>query len=311
MSGHAQTNIKHFVFVSRDREKIHEPAFYNNKGIAGAQIKYPWKQLEPEKDKYDFSAIEEDIAFLELHHKKLFIQLQDVTFDSTVYAIPKYLLNDTLYHGGAASQYGFTREHRPVKEGWVARRWDPAVAKRFHHLLAELGRRFDGRIEGINLPETAVDFPHEPGLIPTGFSGAAYLEAVKATMLVMKNCFKKSVPLQYANFMPGDSKTELEEVYRYAKEIKLAMGGPDIKVYRPFQMKNSYPLIRELYGIVPTGVAVQDGNYNVINPQTGKPVTLPEIQAFAHDYLKLTYIFWCTEEPWYSKEVLPMLASQE
>ena len=87
------------------------------------------------------------------------------------------------------------------------------------------------------------------------------------------------------------------------------MGGPDIKVFKYFQMENSYPLIRNMAGIVPTGVAVQEGNYEVINPKTGKKVTVSEILDFAKNYLQLDYVFWCNEEPYYSKQVLPLLQS--
>lgn len=310
---YGQQAVKHFIFFSRDREGIHDSAFYKHPGIEGAQITYPWKSLELSKGEYNFKEIEEDIAFLRLHGKKLFIQVQDVTFDSTRLNIPAYLLKDPVYNGGASAQYGFTPDGRPVKAGWVARRWDPAVAARFHLLLQQLAKRFDGKIEGINLPETSVDLPETGELRPPGFTRASYVAAIKQNMQVLKSSFKKSVPLLYANFMPGDSssdtKADLEAVYQYARQIKLAMGGPDIKVYRPFQMANSYPLIRDMAGIAPTGVAVQEGNYSVINPKTGKPVTLPEIMDFATGYLKLSYIFWCTEEPYYRKEVLPMLRS--
>lgn len=312
-SGYAQTPVKHFIFFSRDREGIHDSAFYKHPGIAGAQITYPWKSLEPSKGKYNFRDIEEDIAFLRLHGKKLFIQVQDVTFDSTRFNVPSYLLKDPIYHGGANAQYGITPDGKPVNAGWVARRWDPAVAARFHLLLQELAKRFDGKIEGINLPETAVDFPEVEGLRPPGFTRANYVDAIKKNMQVLKSSFKKSVPLLYANFMPGDSrsdsKADLEAIYQYARQLKLGMGGPDIKVYRPFQMANSYPLIRDMAGIAPTGVAVQEGNYSVINPKTGKQVTMQEIMAFATGYLKLSYIFWCTEEPYYRKQVLPILRS--
>lgn len=298
--------IRHFIFFSREREGIHDSGFYSNPGIVGAQITYPWNQLEPRKDEYDLSAIEEDLVFLQSKGKKLFIQIQDVTFSATRYAIPQYLLTDTSYHGGANAQYEMV-DNKPVNRGWVARRWDPKVAERFHKLLKRLADQFDGRIEGINLPETSVGFPDIPGLAPAGFSRESYLAGIKSYMLVLREYFKKSIPILYANFMPGDSRKDLEEIYGYARLIGLGMGGPDIKVYRPFQMKNSYPLIRELSGKVPTGVAVQDGNYSVINPKTGKPVTLPEILDFAKNYLKLDYVFWCTEEPYYRNEVLPML----
>jgi len=107
--------------------------------------------------------------------------------------------------------------------------------------------------------------------------------------------------------MPGGL-TYLKDMYKQAVHDGIGVGGPDIKVYKPFQMANSYPLIRDAAGIVPSGVAVQDGNYSVINPKTGKQVTIQEIYEFARDYLKLNYVFWCTEEPFYSSEVLPFIA---
>ncbi len=307
----SQKTIKHFIFFSQDRENIHNVLFYSNPGVAGAQITYPWKRLEPQKNEYDFSEIEEDLNFLKSKGKKLFIQIQDVTFDSLKYAVPKYILTDTVYHGGVNAQYNFVDDHdnKAVKAGWVSRRWDPAVAERFHKLLLELGKKFDGRIEGINLPETAIAFGATGRLFPKDFSFDNYREAIKQNMKVLKQAFPNSTSIQYANFMyeRGEIKSNLVDLYNYAKEIKVGMGGPDIKVYRKFQMENSYPLIRGLHGIVPTGAAVQEGNYDVTNPKTRKQVTVPEILDFAQNYLRLNYIFWCTEEPYYSKQVLPLL----
>jgi hypothetical protein len=57
-----------------------------------------------------------------------------------------------------------------------------------------------------------------------------------------------------------------------------------------------------------TGIAVQEGNYAYTNPKTGKRVTSGELLAFATNYLGVDYIFWCDEEPYYSRDVLPMLA---
>jgi hypothetical protein len=306
----SQSISKHFIFFSEERAAIHDSTFYSNPGVVGAQITYPWKELEPQKDSYDFSKIEEDLNFLTKHGKRLFIQLQDVTFDSTLFVTPQYILTDTIYHGGADSQYETSiANNKFVKAGWVTRRWDPAVAERFHKLLKNLGERFDGKIEGINLPETAVDFPRYQGYLPKGFTDSIYLEAIKRNMLVLRNAFRKSVPLLYANFMPGDSKQALDEIYSYAKKISLGVGGPDIKVYRKAQMENSYLLIQSVAGIIPTGVAVQNGNYEVINPKTGKQVTLIEILDFAQNFLRLDYVFWCTQEPFYTKQVLPLLKS--
>lgn len=303
----AQKDIKHFIFFSRNREGIKNTKFYLNAGVKGAQITYPWRKLEPRKNQYNFSEIEEDLNFLKSKGKRLFIQIQDVTFDSTINAVPAYLLEDTMYSGGQNAQYGFKYDGTPVIEGWVARRWDPAVAQRFHKLLEKLAGQFDGKIEGINLPETAVDFPNRKGLLPEDFSNSYYLSAIQNNMLVLKTNFKKSISLQYANFMPGDSKEDLKAVYDYARKIKMGMGGPDIKVYRKAQMENSYPLIRDISGMVKTGVAVQDGNADTINPMTNKKVTITDIFNFAKNYLQLDYIFWGNQEPFYSGEVLPLL----
>ena len=48
-----------------------------------------------------------------------------------------------------------------------------------------------------------------------------------------------------------------------------------------------------------------------INPKTGKKVTPLELLQFARDDLKLDYIFWGNQEPYYSKEVIPALRSRE
>src|SRR2546430_14597820 len=151
--------VHHYVFFNRDREKISDPEFLNTKAFEGAQLKYSWRELEPVKDAYDFSAIRRDLKSLNSNGKKLFLQLQDSSFDPTVVNVPRYLLSDARYHGGAEKQYsieGDDEEHA-VPAGWVARRWDPAVQERFRKLVVALGKELDAKIEGINLPETAVD----------------------------------------------------------------------------------------------------------------------------------------------------------
>jgi hypothetical protein len=85
------------------------------------------------------------------------------------------------------------------------------------------------------------------------------------------------------------------------------MGGPDLLPYKKGQMNNSYGFIKECDGTVPTGVAVQSDDYDYINPQTGKKVTMSDIFNFGKDYLKLDYIFREFREPEYSNELLPFL----
>jgi hypothetical protein len=107
-------------------------------------------------------------------------------------------------------------------------------------------------------------------------------------------------------WLPGDDKGYLRAVYKAAKELKVGVGGPDLLPYRPGQLNHSYPLIRDAAGIIPTGIAVQNGNYEHEDPKTGKRVTVPELLRFATEYLKVDYIFWCTQEPFYSEQVIPL-----
>ncbi len=309
--------LHHYVFFNRDRERISDAAFLGTKAFEGAQLKYTWRELEQGKDGYDFSSIRQDLAFLKSNGKELFIQLQDVSFDPAIINIPRYLLNDPRYHGGAAKQYSIPDddEGRAVPEGWVARRWDPAVQERFHKLLLALGKDFDGTIKGINLAETSVSFGESGRLYPEGFAPAVYRDAVMTNMMALKRAFPKSVTMQYANFMPGEwlpdnDRGYLRSVYQRAKDLRVGVGGPDLLPFKPGQMNHCYPLLRNAAGSVPTGIAVQEGNYKHTNPKTSRSITIPELMGFATDQLKVDYIFWFIQEPFYSNELIPFLGAR-
>lgn len=311
-------DVHHYVFFARERERIGEPSFLATKAFEGAQLKYTWRELEPGKDEYDFSAVRQDLMRLHANGKKLFIQLQDSSFTPKFVPVPRYLLNDTRYHGGADKQFAIENddEEHAMPAGWVARRWDTAVQARFHQLLLALGKEFDGRIEGINLPETAVDFGETGRLFPPGFTPEIYCDAIVTNMAVLKRAFPKSITMQYANFMPGEwlpdrDREFLRRIYRRAQELKVGVGGPDLLPYKPGQMNHAYPLIKECAGIVPTGIAVQDGNYEYKNPRTGRQITIAELIGFGSEYLKVDYVFWCTQEPFYSEKLIPLLQSRK
>jgi hypothetical protein len=307
----AQT-IHHYVFFNMERLRIAETSFLETKAFEGAQLKYTWKELEPERDIYYFTEIRKDLAFLSAHGKKLFIQLQDVTFDTSVINVPAYLIRDTTFHGGVAMQFETDSHGQVVPGGWVARRWDPAVQERQHKLFNALAKEFDGKIEGINLPETSISFGEDPNSFPQGFTHDVYRDAVITNMKGLKKAFVKSVTMQYSNFMPGEwlpseDHSFLRSIFRSAKEIMVGLGGPDLLPYKKGQMNNGYRFIRECKGLVPSGIAVQDGNYNYVNPQTNRRVTIRELIQFARDYLRVNYVFWCTEEPYYSRDLLPLM----
>jgi hypothetical protein len=296
-----------FVYFGRDHELVADSSFLTHPRIVGAQLKYTWRELEPERDRYDFSAIRNRLALLERHGKRLFLQISDVSFTDRAH-VPAYLLSDSAFHGGAARKFeGATG----VFDGWVARRWDPAVRERFARLLDELADEFDGRIEGINLPETAIGF-ESPKYHPPGFTFDAYAEGVQAIMRDARRAFARSCVIVYANFMPGEALPDVDRgylggIYALAEQIGVGVGGPDLLPYREGQQRNSLPLIAGRSEGVFAGLAVQDGNLAELDPSTGEPVTVDALYRYAVDHLRLDYIFWGIQEPYYTRDVLPYL----
>jgi hypothetical protein len=307
---------KNFIYFGRDRSRISETEFLETETIIGAQLKYTWPELEPERDRYDLGPILEDLAFLEQHGKALFVQLQDVSFEEKIVNVPDYLRSDPAFGGGVARQYSFEDDDEtiPIAEGWVARRWDPPVRARFIKLLQVLGQELDGRIEGLNLPETSIGFGDSGEFHPAGFTYQNYYESIKDLMSAARESFPRSHVIQYANFMPGEELPDndqgyLRGVYEHADSIGAGVGGPDLLPHRWFQRVNSYALIQGRSPSTVAGVAVQWGNLEDKNPATGERVTVGELYEFARDDLRVDYIFWGTQEPYYSDEILPYLGN--
>ncbi|MEZ5041062.1 MAG: hypothetical protein R2828_14285 [Saprospiraceae bacterium] len=308
--------INHFIYFGRDRGAIQEVDFLKAEGVAGAQIKYTWEELEPQKGGYNFQAIQEDLDFLKANGKALFIQLQDVSFSGKYLNVPNYIMNEPIYNGGADQQYDIPGddESKAKKEGWVARRWDPAVRERFHLLLDTLGAAFDGEIAGINLPETSVSFG-EGKLHPPGFTFETYRDGILANMKALKEAFPTSIALQYANFMPGEflpwtDRSYLRSVFQFAEANGLAIGGPDVKVGNKAHANNGYHFIEATEEEQVICFAVQYSNYKEdLNPATGKAATVEEIYEFAKTSLKVDYLFWENRAPFYRQAVLPFLAN--
>ena len=248
---------------------------------------------------------------LQCHGKRLWIQLQDVSFHAAIVNVPPYLLTDTAFHGGIAGQYPRDADSLSP-QGFVARRWDPAVRARFEKLIMAMARELDGKIEGINLPETSLEFGTTGRLYPSGFTPETYRDAVIATMRALRGAFSQSVAMQYGNFMPGewlpaDDKGNLRSIYRVARELKLSMGGPDLLPLRRPQRNHTYAMLRGHRGVAPNGIAVQWGNYEDVDPRTGARISIQALVDYASDSLGVQYVFWEPQEPFFTRDVLPFL----
>ncbi len=302
-------DIRHFVYFARDRDRLRDHPLLTHDRLEGAQVMYLWSELEPERGVYNFDRIETDVELLEAYGKKLWIQLQDATFYDQYQPAPAYMLSDE-FSGGAVRQHTDEGE----TEGWVVKRWNPAVRERFAALLGALAERFDGRIAGINLQETAIGVRTETS---PDFTPAAYVEALKANMSALGASFEISATMQYANFMPGEwlpweDEGYLESIYRHGQEIGVGLGAPDLMVTRRGQLNHALAMMHEHDYTVPLGIAVQDGNYvGVTGRETAtdqdQDSLVPLLHAFAADFLNVKLMFWVDQPPYFEQQVIPCL----
>jgi hypothetical protein len=298
LTGHA-TEPSNFLFADSESLASHAKLI-ERVDIAGVQIVYNWKSLEPSQGQYDFSRIDADLAFLDKRGKRLFVQLQDRFFEIDARHLPSYLLEEPQYGGGLAPQRDNPGEGKPEGHGWVAMQWNTAVRDRFQALLSALARRFDGRVYGINLPETAADIDQETDR--TGFDCDRYFAAELANIRHARQVFRKSHVVQYVNFWPcgwNDENGYFTRFFAIAQRERIGAGGPDIVPNRPGQMKNSYPFLNRYKGKLSlVAMAVQEPTLTYTNPETGKPFTRKEFVDFARDYLGVNVIFWSLSSPW-------------
>ena len=280
----------------------------NNPKVAGAQIIYSWKRLEPKKDIYNLKPIFEDLSFLSKHNKKLFIQIQDRSFSIDNIPVPNYLLTDK-YDSGVSKQIDFAGEGQATGYGWVAKQWNPKVQKRFQKLLTYLGNELDGKIAGINLPETSIDVENINEKNKANCD--KYFNAVLNNMDVLKKAFKHSFAVQYVNFFPGEWNNDqkyMQRLFEYAVKYKIGLGNPDTVPFRKGQMKNSYQFFnkyKEKLSLI--AIAVQEPDYTYTNPKTKKKFTVKELYDFDRDYIGADIIFWNIQEPEFTEKVIPFL----
>ncbi|SIQ31147.1 hypothetical protein SAMN05880574_1103 [Chryseobacterium sp. RU37D] len=270
------------------------------KDIGGVQIIYNWRSLEKARNVYDFSKIEKDLKYLTKFNRKLFIQLQDRFFEPEARFVPDYILNEKEFKGGLVAQYDNPGENKPIGNGWVTQQWNPVVQQRFQKLIGELAKKFDGKIQGINLPETAIDIDLKRD--KTGFSCDKYFQAELNNLKLARNAFKKSYVLQYVNFFPCEWENDhkyMSRLFDFANKNNIGLGGPDIVPNKNAHMKNSYPFFHQYKGKLSlVAMAVQEPTLTYKNPKTKKPFTKEEFVEYAENYLGVNIIFWSVESPW-------------
>jgi hypothetical protein len=174
-----------------------------------------------------------------------------------------------------------------------------------------MGDAFDGKIAGINLQETAIGVSNETD---PSFTPDLYFEGIKANMTALADAFPNAAKLQYANFMPGEwlpweDEGYLSGVYAHGESIGVGLGTPDLLMQRKGQLNHPLAMMHEGDFSVPLGIAIQDGNYvgqtNSDEVRNKRVSLVPKLHAFAEDFLKVDYMFWVNQTPYFEEDVLP------
>jgi hypothetical protein len=209
-------------------------------------------------------------------------------------------MRERIYGGGLVAQVDNAGENKPVGYGWATQQWNPAVRKRYQRLLKALADKFDGRVAGVNLPESSIDI--DIANDKTGFSCEKYFSAELENIAYARKVFTKSQVVQYVNFWPCEWDNDhkfMSRAFAFAQANRIGLGGPDIVPYKKAQMKNSYPFFNQYKGkLALVAMAVQEPTLTYTNPETQQPFSREEFVAFAQDYLGVNIIFWTTASPW-------------
>lgn len=295
-----EEKLQHFIFVGGAELADHEDLLKRD-DIDGAQVIYNWRRFEPREGEYEFEKIERDLALAQRQGKRLFIQIQDRFFLPESRYLPDYILTEPQYGGGLVRQSDNAGEGEAKGSGWAAAQWNPALRVRFQALLAALGERFDGRVYGVNLPETAIDVLEGKGA-PEGFSCDVYFEAEMENLRAARAAFNYSLVVQYVNFWPcewNNDRQYMSRLFELGVAEGIGMGGPDIIPYRRAQEKNSYAFLERVGKDLPVvAMAVQGPTLTYTNPKTGQKFTREEFQDYAVSRLNVDIIFWSLQTPW-------------
>lgn len=270
-----------------------------NSIFKGVQGRYLWRELEPQKGVYDFSRIENDLAYLQSIGKRLVIQFETTKWGSTSFGFPQYLVSPE-YAGGY---------FRRASGEAIPKKYNAQVGARIQALMTALGNRFDGEgfVEAVVAGETSLGVPsaQDPSTV-ADYTVMSWKTQIKGVMSAAKKAFPNTHVIQYINYLDKGS-DQLADIVEHAKAIGAGIGGPDIVPYNASGMSTHYKYYPQVAGQIPLGAAVQWNNYELKNPLTGLPNTAIDLLDFGLNELHLNYFFWVIRSPYFFRDVVPLL----
>ena len=262
--------------------------------IVGLVRAYAWRDLEPVEGRYDFSAIEADLAELQSMGKRLWLEILYAGADpASTPETPGYVRKDPKY-GGSSQQHGSyeTANH------WYLCIWNDHVQLRLARLFAALGKRFNGEryVEGLIIQRTGVGRTSE-----YGYSVAKLERGFRTKALIVKRAFPDKVILQQMNTGPFDLARHADWLARQGVGLMSIVSELDDKA-RPV-----HALHLRHQRQVPTCGLVYWDHYGQVDRTTGRTNTVARILNNVVRRVNPWYVFWGGREPYISKELIPLL----
>jgi hypothetical protein len=249
--------------------------------VRGIMLRAFWRQLEPEKNVYDFRRVDHFLHRAALEKKRFFLLLSTRFFRSGRVA-PDYL-KVPLYDGGI---YRFRTFKDTFGENITL--WDDDTRHRLTLLIQALARRYDGNphFEGLILSETAFGQPLEP---ISDAKKTAYYANLRLVENAARSAFQRTVVIQFVNFPYPYTVPVVNNLLRRG----VGFGSPDVFLADDDHEKYVYPFNDQVQGRIPIGMQVESDSY--YSTSVGGPFDPPPVRdlyLFARDRLHSNYIFW-------------------
>ncbi len=264
-SGTYPTSIKnpanfhpgYYIMVGQNDGRDAFDSIKNNPDFLGVKKVYLWKNIETAENVYNFSEIEQDLAYLQSIGKRLWLEIGYTEWNGTVSPrVPYYMWNDSKYGGnpgrhGAYQAPSYGSAPKP-EDPWYAVIWNTNVQGRFAALYAALGKRFNGEpyLEGVNIGETSM--PVGPGYTSSGIDNA-----FKVNSLAAKKAFPDKVVLLQPNFYDGD----ISVFRQWLADNGIGIGVPDVVPKSSSITFDFAADFLKLHNQIPTAPDVQWDNY--------------------------------------------------
>ncbi|MCP4090207.1 MAG: hypothetical protein GY746_10490 [Gammaproteobacteria bacterium] len=270
----------HYISLNRfEKESAFSQAL--QPGAIGIQVRYSWRELEPEPDIYDLTRIATALKSMSANQAQLVVFIEDKTFKDE-YPTPPYLQKD------------FTLANR--NGGYTTIRWDPYVIERMNKLVAEIGRNFDchPNFEGIAFQESALSLDGNI-LDANGYTATKYKDALINILQSAASNLPQSQIFWYMNFLPRNQRY-IANIANIVSKSGIAMGGPDILPDNYALKENVYPFFSQFHGKMTLFNSMQYDSFahpkKILTTPASKYWTMEELFIFARDKLYVNYIFW-------------------